>query len=231
MRAALAAVIAFIFGLNGLIAHWHPERFPEELPRAFEATRGFVGGTRDLVLVGFGLRRLAADLAMLDLLIYYGSPDETAGDWDHASGFGRDTNMYRDLLPMTKRMIGLDPFFRHGVLYGAGALAFNEGRFQQAVEILKSALKRDPDYWPYSLNLSAIAYKKTRDFPEIIRFLETVYPLPECPTMLKNILANTYIKTGQINKAAAIFEWMASDAPEADYRELARSRLEMMRRR
>ncbi|MBI4667722.1 MAG: tetratricopeptide repeat protein [Elusimicrobia bacterium] len=229
------AAVVLILLVNAWAGHLKPERFPEELPKAFAATRGYVGGSRDLVLVGLGLRRMAADFAMMDMLIYYGTYEETPeqghdiSDAGWVRGRDPDSLMYQDILPLTKRVIGLDPFFRYAVLYGAGVLAFNEGRYAQAVELLNEALKRDPQYWPYNLNLSAIAYKKAGDFPKVVSFLEQIYPLPECPTMLKNILANIYLKIGRKAKAVEIFKWMAQSAPEAEYREIAKERLKKLR--
>ncbi|MBI4063700.1 MAG: hypothetical protein HY401_05290 [Elusimicrobia bacterium] len=228
MRGALAVFLVSCSLINGWFAAFAPADSPEELPQAFAASRGAVGGTRDLVLVGLGLRRLACDMAMLDLLIYYGTQEESQEDWHQAAGRGRATRFYPDLLPLTRRIIGLDPYFRYAVLYGAGALAFNENRYGEAVFLLQEALKRDPGYWPYSLNLSAIAYKNRKNFPELIYFLEKVYPLPECPTMLKNILANIYLRAGQKEKARSIFHWMAQSAPESEYREHAKGKLKIL---
>ena len=224
-----------ILALNVLTVRVIFERYAEELPRAFRASSGSLGGTRDLVLVALGLRGVAADMAMVDLLIYYGSHDEAADNWRAISGWDKDTGVYRDLLPLARRILGINPFFRYAILYASTALAFNESRDEEAVRLLKEALVQDPRYWAYSLNLSAIAYKKTKNYPELLKLLEQVYAYPECPTMLKNILGNIYLKTGQIGKAIAIFEWIAQYAPEEDYRQNMKEKLErisgLLRRR
>lgn len=231
MIAKIAPALAAIMALNAVSGKLIPQRYPEGLPRAFQAESGTVGGTRDLVLTSVGLRSLAANLAMVDLLIYYGSHGAESEDWHFKSGFDQETGMYQDLFPLARRILGINPFFRYAILYASTALAFNEARDGQSVSLLKEALAQDLKYWPYTLNLSAIAYKKTKNYPELVRLLEEVYVYPECPTMLKNILGNIYLKTGKVNQALAIFDWMAQSAPEDDYRMIAQEKVERLRRK
>ncbi|MBI4369845.1 MAG: hypothetical protein HY547_06420 [Elusimicrobia bacterium] len=246
MRLLISVIVAIV-ATNYLVALYFPERYPEKLPQAFATSRGSAGGTRDLILVGLGLRRLASDIAMIDLLVYYGT-HEHAG---HETGgrFAGDPSLtgrappgvlrrraagseilgsYIDLLPLARRILGLDPYFRYATLYAAGALAFNEDRTRQAVDLLNEARLRDQKYWPYTLTLSSIAYKKINDFPELVRSLEPLIELPECPSMLKNISANIYWKIGRREDALRIYRGLRDFAPEDDYRSNARYKLELL---
>lgn len=230
IKAFLAPLAALLL-MNGAIVTYKEDRYFENLPKAFAAGSGQIGGTRDLVLAGLGLRALAASLAFLDMLAYYGSNPaghEHADAWEAVSGFGSDTGFYLDIFVLGRRIIGLDPFFRYAVLYAANALAFNEGRNDQAVALIREAMIKDPRYWPYSLNLSAIAYKKTGDFAKLVELLESIAGYPECPDMLKNILGNIYIKMQRYPQAVKIFVDMAQKSTDKEYRRLAQEKLEFI---
>ena len=171
----LALATGAILALNVLTVRVIFERYAEELPRAFRASSGSLGGTRDLVLVALGLRGVAADMAMVDLLIYYGSHDEAADNWRAISGWDKDTGVYRDLLPLARRILGINPFFRYAILYASTALAFNESRDEEAVRLLKEALVQDPRYWAYSLNISAIAFATGKRSDSFVSSMKVVF--------------------------------------------------------
>ncbi|MEK6542907.1 MAG: hypothetical protein AABZ44_00500 [Elusimicrobiota bacterium] len=227
----LSIPLAALVTINTLIASFHQDRYLEDLPQIFEVSSGQTGGTRDLVLTSLGMRALASDLAFLDVLVYYGSrPNEAdAHEWEHASGWGSDTRMYVDLYALGRRIVGLDPFFRSAILYAANSLAFNEGRNAQAISLLKEAMVKDGGYWPYALNLSAIAYKDTGEFARLIEPIEEMRSYPECPDMLKNILGNIYIKTGRFAEALGVFSEIAASGKDEEYRKLAQEKVGYLR--
>src|SRR3989338_6550256 len=191
-------VIGMVMLLNGWAGRIRQDSFFEELPKTFASSQkgAAIGGTRDLALVAAGMRKLASDFAMIDTLIYYGTHETEEHGSQH----------YLDLYPLSKRVLALDPFFRYSVLYASGALAFNESREREAVDLLQEALKKDSGYWSYSLLLSSIVYKKASDYVRVVESLEPVAGSPNAPTMLKNILVNFYLRVGQKEKARQLLK-------------------------
>jgi len=157
----------------------------------------------DMCGVLFGARRLASDIAWVELLQYYGSPEKPIDkdaefdlSWDmtkflfgvklekeecHKHGCIEEGHyhpdfsggVYPDLYQNCLRVAELDPFFSYVYLYGAGALAWNLNRPDEAIKLLEAGIssieKFNPNitkdvhhpFWQYHLYLSAIIYKKS----------------------------------------------------------------------
>jgi len=187
-------------------------RKPSNLPAMDEVvSKDFA--THDLLLMLSGNRIFASDVAMLELIIAYG---------DHESDSSQ-------VASITRRLMGLDPFFRYGIVFGIAALAFDLVDDKEAVRLIHQALQRDGNHWDYSLYLSSISYKKSQNYAGEVEELEKVRKRQDCPTMLKNIVANLYVKLGRIPEAIGVFEEMLS-APQEEYRNLAQKKLEKLRR-
>jgi len=201
----------------------------------------------DMSGVLLGARRLAADIAWVQLLQYYGSPEEPLDQeteftlsWDmtkflfgiplektHKLGNpekehrhyhadiqgGVYTRLYSDCL----RVAELDPFFSYVYLYGAGALAWNLNRPDEALKLLGAGIEDielfNPHitkdlhhpFWQYNLYISAIVYSKTGKYEQMTALLETAIKQPGCPNMMKAILANIYQKSGQPAKSLRLW--------------------------
>lgn len=178
----------------------------------------------DLAFLGLGMRRQAADLHFIRLLQYYGTPEQgesQAHEHDEKAYGGGD---YPEMLPRAQRLLELDPYFRYGVLYAAGALAFNLDRPEQALVLLHAALLGDPRAWRYHLYIAAIAYRKDRQFGKLVGVLEPALSDPDCPAMLKAIVAGIYVKLGRRDRALALYRDIAENSRDPEYRELARTR-------
>ena len=176
--------------------------------------------SRDLSFLSLGMRRLAADVAFIELLQYYGTPEhpEGADERTHAL-HGRDYGggYYPQVYSRTLRILDLDPHFRYAALYSAGALAFNLNRPAEAVRLLEYALKLDPKQWKYQIYLAALAYQKTENFPSLVQELEAAAQDPECPALFKNILAGLYVKMGRLSDAVRIYQDLIGSR-DPDYR-------------
>jgi hypothetical protein len=196
-----------------------------------------------------GLRRLSADIAWIQLLQYYGSP-ETTIDKDteyqvsidmvkHLLGkndFEKETcldpnctdkhhyhpniegGVYPELYKYCLRVIQLDPFFSFAYLYGAASLGWNLNRPDEAIELLqtgisnmetfRSEITKDTHqpYWQLHLYLGALTYRKMGEFEKMRGLLETAVLQPECPNMVKVLLANIYQKESKF--APALKLWL-----------------------
>ncbi|MBI5622660.1 MAG: hypothetical protein HY924_02660 [Elusimicrobia bacterium] len=204
------------------------------------------GALESAFLFGMGMRRLAADLGLIRLLLYYGgSEDEFPGaeaadgrreaveghegheghghaafDSDHPErsfGGGR----YPLLGPMSMRILDLDPSYSYPALFTAGALAFNLNEPQKAQWLLEYALKRDPGNRQYHEYLAAVGAHRKGTPKGVIEILERLVLDPECPTMMKNLLGFLYFKNGQREKAIAIYREIARDSRDQGYRGIA----------
>jgi len=183
----------------------------------------------DLAFLGLGMRRQAADFHFIRLLQYYGTSEGPEEEEHHHEGHHHgEGGVYPEIYPRTLRMLELDPYFRYGVLYAAGALAFNLNRPEEAVALLHRALEHDPQAWRYQLYIAAIAYKKDREYGRLVEVLEPALSDPDCPAMLKAIVAGIYQKLGKKERAIALYRDIESNSKDPEYRELARSRIEKL---
>lgn len=169
---------------------------------------------QDVIGLISGYRRLAANIAWMQLLIYYGSPEydgheHTVGEpCPHCLHEG----VYPELLRMVQRVIRLDPFFHNAYIYGAASLAWNQNRPSEALVLLKEGIENNPDYFAFYLHQSAIIYKMLERYSDMIIYLEKAIKLPDCPTLVKIILANIYEKAGNYKRAIEIWYDILSTA-------------------
>ncbi len=205
---------------------------------------------QDMAAVLNGSRRLGADLAFIQLLLYYGSMEnarrgapspaplphedpENHGKHGHvhmgeeaqADVENRRLGDFPHLKDYTLRVGDLDPYFHYAYLFGAGALGFNLNRVDQALDVLRDGAGGDPHFWRYRLYAGALAYRKAEDVQKVIPLLEEAIKDPECPSMLKNILANIHRREGNVKRAAEIFIELATSSRDNEYRDLALQKL------
>ena len=207
---------------------------------------------QDTATVLNGARRFGADLAFIQLMQYYGSPEfadpqvsyplrrkphrytqnnphknredshphnekghERAHEGAHAhlhlgsEGTADATGEVSPGFPLlgdfALRAGTLDPRFHFAYLFVSGALAFNLNRGDDAVRVLEHGIRGDPSFWRYRMYQGAIAYRKSQETEKVIATLEEAIKDPDCPSMIKNILAHIYIKKGNPKRAAEIY--------------------------
>jgi hypothetical protein len=143
----------------------------------------------DMALGCGGLRRLGAGLAWVQLLQYYGNSDN-------------GTDKYKDFLQYCWRIVYFDPFASYAYLTGSAGLAWNMARPEEALSLLEYGIRVTDEYgvnmtsdfrqpfWQYHLYVSAIVYKQKGDFSNMIQMLVKAAQQPNCPNMLKAVLAN-----------------------------------------
>lgn len=180
-------------------------------------------------LLSLGMRRMAADLQLIRLLVYYGSPEEAVmkatEEIEKRGGEGEKlyaTGRYPEMLPRARRILELDPKFSYAVLYGAGALAFNVGRPDEALDLLAEALQRDPDNAEYRAYVGAVAFAKKGDTSRVLALLEPTLARPDCPTMIKSMVAFMYRRLGRRADAIRVYDDILATSRDAGYRATAR---------
>ncbi|MHB9156031.1 MAG: tetratricopeptide repeat protein [Endomicrobiales bacterium] len=225
-----------------------------------------------------GARRIAADIAWIQLLQYYGSPEKPLDketefrlSWDmtrylaglpaeeeegHEQGHHEDHEpghheeghshpaveggVYPDFLSYCRRVTGLDPFFSYAYLYGAGTLAWNLNRPEEAMSLLKQGILTMEKYrqnstqdihqpfWQYHLYLSAILYRQSGEDEKMTALLEAAVKQPQCPNMVKAILANIYQKADKAPGALNL--WLEIyDSGDPSYREKAVQKIDELK--
>jgi tetratricopeptide (TPR) repeat protein len=227
---AAAQAISFSVDRRGLPAFTRPVLEEFALMDAFSAMAG--------------LRRLGSDLAFIQALQYYATPEERGGETDehghavHDVGEGlADTQpqvrqpFFPRLLDHMSRVASLDPYFHYAYLFGAGALAFNLNRDDEALKLLDQGARIDPNFWRFRLYAGAIAFRKSNEMDKAIVLLEEAIRYPDCPSPVMNILANLYKKKKQYGEAARIYRHMLENSRDENYRQLARDKLTEIRRR
>jgi tetratricopeptide (TPR) repeat protein len=157
--------------------------------------------------VVLGLRRLAADMAWIQTLQYYGThagAEHGAGHHHFEDeGSGKE---YPRFLAMCRQVTSLDPHFTYAYYYGGGVLGWNLNRLDEAESFLREGIAFNPHEWRLPLYLAGLAYQKNHDVANLTRFLETIAADPDCPLMMKAILANVYKKRHEYDKALGIWE-------------------------
>jgi hypothetical protein len=178
-------------------------------------------GLQDVSLITAGFRCLAADLAWVELLQYVGG------------GFlpGEDTTRaYAELKPMTLRVTRMDPYFRHAYIYSASMLAFfhNINRPQEALDVLFEGMRNNPEYWPFRTTAAAIGFMKTDQFDRMARELEASIQHPECPTLIKSILANGYKAHGRPADAVRVWTIVLNNPRDELYHAKAAQEIKLL---
>jgi tetratricopeptide (TPR) repeat protein len=234
MRAL--AALAFIAALNGAVNRL----YISPVPPAQTVRLSPEDAVRTMGFMALGMRRLAADISFIQLLVYYGSPEEEPerpfdylaqyysserhGEHHHENYEG---GSYPELGPRALRILELDPLFSYAPLYSAGALAFNLQRPDEAVALLDEARKREPKNWRYSTTIAAIGFHRKGDGEKVLAELAPVLSDPDCPTMLKNIAAFLNVRTGRKAEAVRLYREILLSR-DVNYREEARKSLEKL---
>lgn len=178
---------------------------------------------QDFMGIMGGLRRLSADLAWIDTLAYYGTHHHHEGD--EGAHFDEETvEDYPEFYSYCLRTIRIDPYFKYVYYYGSGVLGWNLNRVDEAEELLKQGIKAFPKEWRFQQYLAAMAFQKNHDINKLTEFLESFLLEPDCPNILRSILANIYKK--QHRYADAVRVWlMVYETGDRDYRWKAENQL------
>jgi tetratricopeptide (TPR) repeat protein len=157
---------------------------------------------RDVAGLALGFRRLAADLAWIKTLQYYGTPEEGQSEFEFENGMGR----YPKFLEMCRHVARIDPYFTQVYYYGGAVLGWNLERLNEAEALLRDGIQQNPQEWRLPMYLAGLAYQKNHDVASLVKFLEAITSAPDCPLMMKGLLANLYKKQGEFEKAQALWE-------------------------
>lgn len=229
MRLLLAGA-ALCAGLNGAQLAFRPgPAKPRAAPKLSAES-----ALQTAALMSLGMRRLAADLELIRLFVYYGTPEAGHEDHEHQEHQGEAPfdpahperswggGRFPEVGPRARRIIEIDPTFSYAVLYAAGALAFNLNRAQEALDLLQEALDREPKNTQYRVYLAAIGVSRTGDPRRAAELLEPALADPDCPTMVKSTAAFMHRRLGNKRRAAEIYLDILEHSKDPGYRDIAR---------
>jgi len=177
---------------------------------------------QDAAFLSAGFRRLAADVAWIQYLQFLGVREFGRGGY--ATQEELDSGVqYPGLMRRTLRVVRLDPWFRQAYLYGASVFAWSSATKspENAIALLREGIHYDPDYWMYHTFLAAIAFKEKDQFDKMAGTLENALIHPDCPAVIKSILANFYKKEKRYADALRIWQGLLTDDSAPEYHERA----------
>lgn len=177
--------------------------------------------SQDIGIVVSGFRRVAADMAWIQLLQYVGGEQ----------GFDENRMGELNFLKMRAlRVTRLDPYFRSVYLFAAGILAWEASvnRPDEALELLREGMRFNPEYWPFHTYTAAILFKKRERFQDMALLLEKSITHPECPTLIKSILANYYKAQKKYSDAIRIWQNVLTNDRDRNYHETARHQIRLL---
>lgn len=222
--ARTLGLLGLCLGLNGLSARLSPAVSCLRLGRALQPDTA----VETVSLYGLGLRRVAADLGLIRMLIYYGTGHGGYGAHAHEHE-EHERDEYPEILPRVLAILDSDPSFTYAALYASGALAFNLERPREALDVLAYAIARDPDNFQLHSYVGAVGFHKKGEAGNVIALLEPIVDSPDSPTMIKHLLAYLYRKQGQKEKARALYRLIRDETRDEGYRKMAEAALRELR--
>jgi len=232
MSAIVSKVCILVAAILLLTACFFAGRgFNSPFPRSSEIKPFEDSSMSDAGALSLGIRRLAADLWFVRLMQYYGkhegedeNPYLEAFDsfyfnkHEHLHG-NYGGGKYPEIYSRVIHILSLDPYFTYAALYGAGALAFNLERGDEAVRLIDQAKVYRPKEWKYNAYLAAIGYQKAKDPGKVAVMLAPVLRDPDCPTMIKQMAAFLNKKIGRYSEAAKIYRDIIATSNDKFYLE------------
>lgn len=202
---SLSLLVLFQLGLHRSYTQPYP---PLAISLSSSATR-----LVDFVGIALGLRRLSADIAWIETLAYYGTREEGQTEFEFENGIGR----YPHFLPLAQRVARIDPYFTYVYFYAGGVLGWNLNRLDEAEELLRMGIQNNPKEWRLQQYLAGLAFQKNHDISKLSEFLEAFLMQPDCPNILRSILANIYKKQHRYRDALRVW-FVVLDSNDPAYR-------------
>jgi len=176
--------------LSAKLDHWvHPEPF--ESSQTGQLDQKIASSLRAAALLS-GYQVLVGHVFWIRVIQYYG---DGSNGVDH----------YAKLYDYCRLASDLNPQFIPVYTYGAAVLAYQQNRMSEGVELLRKGILANPTANSLKLMLAAMTYHDSKDYENEIPFLEIQIAQGNAPTMLVNILANTYTKVGRTEDAIRLW--------------------------
>lgn len=167
----------------------------------------------ELFSVSFGFRALAADMAYIQFLQYYGDKENAAA-------------RYKDLYQYLENITDIDPNFTFAYTYGAAILAFNLTRYDEAIRFISKGLRYNPAFWELRFYMGAIIYKQKGETLKYVGLLEDAIKFKDHPAILERMLGNIYEITKTPDRAALYWAGLYKTTKDKQSRNFAFNRIQ-----
>lgn len=150
---------------------------------------------------------------------------EQAAEWFEI-GCGKDTDpaTYREAVEAYRKAVEIAPEFTDAHC-NLGAVLYNDGRRDEARACFEAALRLDPDHLESNLNLANVLEEENRNEAALQHYKAALRADPFRADVHLN-LALLYEKLGLRRKARSYWRAYLQRAPEGNWSDVARSRLE-----
>jgi tetratricopeptide (TPR) repeat protein len=165
----------------------------------------FAGG-----LIGY--RYLSADLLWIDTVQYIGNNKNSQ------EGF-------KKFYYYIKQITSIDPNFTYAYIFGSSILMWQLYKTDEAMEVIRSGIENNPEYWQLNIYLAAFTYFKSNEFKKMVVYLEHALAMENHPAMLERILGNIYEKIEENEKARQLWWWMWYNTKDIENKKYAGKRL------
>lgn len=163
---------------------------------------------------------LAADFQLLQGVFFVGDKIErqekiTAVDWDY---FTR----------IIKAVVDLDPYFYDTYHFSTGMLTWGSGRFQDAIDILKTGRRFNPDDYRFPYHIGFIYFYFLHDAQKGAQYFELASRIPGAPPILASLASRLAYYKGNYKFAINLLEHMLSSERSPEIRQYYKKRLKAL---
>jgi len=150
--------------------------------------------------------------------------------WIHVAQYYGDTDNARDryasMYDFCSLASDLNPRLTGIYTFGAAVLAFHVNRPEEAFRLLAKGIQANPQELGLKNLYAAILFRHSANYERAVPFLEAQIRMGEAPTMLVNILANTYAKVGRTQDAIRVWRTILTTAKTDEQRIIAAKELQ-----
>jgi len=162
--------------------------------------------------LAFGRTRLAADLAWLTAIQYYGRHRKTDRRYEHAS-------------TLFHTLTGLDPSFENAYVFGALVLSEDAGDPTGARALLREGMAKNPESWLLRFEYGFLLYVQRNDPAEAAEELHAAARMPGAPPYVARLAAFAAGASGKRDLAIELWRQVLQESPNEQIRRMARSYL------
>jgi tetratricopeptide (TPR) repeat protein len=155
---------------------------------------------------------VVADYAWLRAIQYY------------AYHLVRDAN-YEWFAHIIRVVTSLDPLFIEAYRFGAFVLSWDMDRPEDAIQLLREGMQRNPVRWELPFEAAFVAYTKLKDYDRAAYYFDLAARLPDVWTVAPRMAAVASARAGNYELAREIWTQLLLTHPNEKLRDIARRQL------
>jgi tetratricopeptide (TPR) repeat protein len=165
---------------------------------------------------------LVSDIYWMRAVVYFGGQRDELGS----------RRNFDQLFPLLDLVTALDPYFRVGYRFGSLFLAEpppgGPGRPDQAIELLKKGLERDPARWEYAHDIAFVYYWWLDDYTQAAEWFKRAADIPGSAPWLRPMAAITLAEGGNRQSSRTLWTEMYANTEIEWIRTSAERRLQQL---